>query len=74
MLPRAVIPKGKLSVTYVFGVSSKAADIDNGVKTFQDIIAEYYEFNDNVIYELHVKKEDVKKGEEFIEFEITHYE
>lgn len=60
----------KLSVIYIFGVSSKASDGDNCIKAFQDILAEKYGFNDNQIYKWDVKKEIVKKGEEFIWFDI----
>lgn len=70
ILPRIKIPKGKLSITYIFGVSSKAADIDNGIKALQDSIAENYGFNDRIIYHLNVTKVDVAKGKEFIEFHI----
>lgn len=69
-LPYLKIPKGKLSVHYIFGVSSKLADIDNGIKAFQDALCEKYNFNDRDIYELRAEKKIVKKGEEYIKFEI----
>jgi len=71
-LPRNIkIPKtGKLSVFYEFGVSSKLADIDNGIKAFQDALCEKYGFNDRDIYELRAEKKIVKKSEEYIAFEI----
>jgi Holliday junction resolvase RusA-like endonuclease len=62
---------GKLSVRYVFGVSSKNSDGDNLIKVFQDALADCYGFNDKRIYEWHVKKVDVPKGSEFIEFDIS---
>ena len=74
LAPRMTIPKGKLAVRYVFGVSSKASDGDNLVKCLQDALAEAYGFNDNMIYRWEFKKVDVKRGEEFIEFEIISYE
>lgn len=61
---------GKLSLLLRFGLSSKNADIDNPVKPFLDILQKKYGFNDRQIYELTIKKEDVAKGSEFIEFEI----
>jgi len=64
------IPKGKLSVRYEFGVSSKGSDGDNLIKCFQDSLARRYKFNDNRIYQWEVEKVDVKKGEEYIGFEI----
>lgn len=71
ILPKMVVPRGPLSVSYVFGVSSRAADGDNLIKAFQDCIADQYGFNDRVIYEWHIRKVDVAKGEEFIEFQLS---
>lgn len=73
LLPKLKIKNGKLSVKYIFGVSSKGADGDNLIKCFQDTIAEKYRFNDNKIYKWDVEKIDVKKGQEYIEFEISSY-
>lgn len=67
------VPQGKLSVKYIFGCSSKGSDGDNLIKAFQDCLAEIYGFNDNKIYKWIVEKVDVKKGEEFISFEINKY-
>ena len=61
---------GKLKLDICFGLSSKSGDIDNPVKPFIDILQKKYNFNDKNIYELLVKKQDVKKGEEFIKFEF----
>jgi Holliday junction resolvase RusA-like endonuclease len=69
--PILSVPEGKLKVKYVFGVSSKNSDGDNLIKCLQDALAEKYGFNDKMIYKWEVEKVDVKKGEEFIEFEIT---
>lgn len=60
--------KNKLKIT--FGFSSKASDIDNPVKPFMDILQKRYGFNDKTVYQLEIKKEDVKKGEEYVDFEI----
>lgn len=73
ILPKIDVPEGKLEVKYVFGVSSKGSDGDNLVKAFQDCLSEAYRFNDNKIYKWNFEKVDVKKGEEFIEFEILSY-
>ena len=59
----------KLSIT--FGYSNKLNDIDNGLKPLIDILQKKYNFNDRYIYELNVKKEIVKKGEEFILIKFT---
>lgn len=74
MLPKMRVPEGKLAVRYVFGLSSKNADGDNLIKAFQDCLSETYGFNDKMIYAWDVRKVDVKKGEEFISFEIKEYE
>jgi Holliday junction resolvase RusA-like endonuclease len=65
------VPEGKLEITYRFGVSSKASDLDNCVKSFQDTLAEAYGFDDRKIYKIQMEKIDVKKGDEFIEFEVN---
>lgn len=69
-LPKMKIPDGRLSVSYEFGVSSPRSDGDNLIKATQDIIAEKYGFNDNRIYEWHIKKVVVGKGEEYVGFSI----
>lgn len=73
LLPKIIVPKGKLALMYRFGMSSKLSDADNGVKAFQDCLAEVYGFNDRVIYKISIEKIDVPKGKEFIEFEISPY-
>jgi len=73
LLPMITLPKGKLKVSYVFGVSTKNSDGDNLVKCFQDCLANKYAFNDNQIYKWEIEKVLVPKGEEFIDFEIEEY-
>src|SRR5580698_10546066 len=70
-LPKLVLPRGRLSVSYTFGVSSKSADGDNLVKAFQDALAEKYGFNDRDIYRWEVEKRIVPKGKEYVAFELT---
>ena len=70
LLPPLIIPKGKLKVRYEFGVSSKASDGDNLIKSFQDTICEKYGFNDRDIYRWEVEKKIVPKGKEYAAFEI----
>ena len=70
ILPKLKVPKGRLQVEYIFGVSSKGSDGDNLIKAFQDCLSEIYGFNDNQIYSWKIAKVIVKKGEEFIEFKI----
>ena len=70
LLPNIDVPTGKLEVHYIFGLSNKNNDYDNCIKQFQDIISKKYDFNDNKIYRAVIEKVDVKKGCEYIEFEI----
>lgn len=72
VLPKLKIPEGKLLLEYVFGLSSKNCDIDNPIKPFTDILQKHYNFNDKQIYKMVSEKVDVKKGEEFVRFNITH--
>lgn len=67
-LPKIEVPQGKLKLEIVAGLSSRNADIDNVAKIFIDCLQKKYGFNDRDIYELNLKKEIVKKGEEFIKF------
>ena len=71
LLPKLKIPQGRLFLRLTVGYSSKGSDIDNCIKPFLDILQEKYEFNDNRVYLLEVAKEDVKKGEEFIDWDIS---
>ena len=73
ILPKLTVPEGRLKLTITFGLSNKNADVDNPVKCFVDCLQKKYGFNDRHIYELLVRKLDVKNGEEFIEFEIKKY-
>ena len=64
------IPSGELTVGIVWGFSSRASDVDNPTKPFIDVLQKKYGFNDKQIVNLILKKEYVKKGEEFIAFTI----
>ena len=70
LLPKMKVPKGKLGIEFIFGVSSKNSDTDNLIKCTMDSMATKYGFNDKVVYEIHVVKDDVKKGKEYIAFDI----
>ena len=75
MLPKKCkIPKGELELNIKWGFSSKLSDLDNPIKPFLDILQKKYGFNDSRVYKATIEKEIVKKGFEFIEFEIKHYE
>jgi len=66
----SVPDKTPLKLMLCIGVSSKNQDLDNVCKPFLDILQKNYGFNDRYIYEIELKKEDVPKGEEYIEFEV----
>ena len=63
--------KRDLSVHLTFGFSSTLSDIDNPLKPTLDVLQKKYGFDDKQIFELQVKKEIVKKGDEFIELTIN---
>jgi Holliday junction resolvase RusA-like endonuclease len=64
------VSDGELELDITFGLSNRAADIDNPLKCFIDVLQKKYGFDDKMIYRLIVNKVITKKGEEFIEFEI----
>lgn len=70
MLPPLKIPKGPYKLDIIFGMSMMS-DLDNPLKPMIDILQKKYKFNDREIMEMQVKKVIVKKGQEFIEFELT---
>ena len=73
-LPPLNVPKNiKLELIIHVGFSSKGSDLDNVSKPFLDILSKKYRFNDNQIYKLIMTKEIVKKGDEFIEFNINEF-
>ena len=73
-LPLITIPAAPYHIKLTFGLSSKLADYDNPVKPFQDILQKRYKFDDRDIYKATIGKVLTKKGNEFIEFKIEHYE
>ena len=75
LLPKLEIPKGYLEIYFEFGLSAFIlSDWDNPIKTAQDVISKKYGFNDNIIVKGIVKKVKVKKGQEYIKFNIKKYE
>jgi len=69
-LPKKTYEIEKTHIFIEFGLSSKNADIDNPVKCFIDCLQKKYGFNDKSIYKMTVQKVDVKKGDEYIRFEL----
>jgi len=70
LLPDLDIPEGNLRLTMMVGFSNAQSDIDNVAKPFIDILQKRYKFNDKRIYQLIMNKEIVKKGSEYIDFEL----
>lgn len=70
LLPKINISDVPMSLTITFGFSSVASDVDNPVKCFVDCLQKKYGFNDKNIYRLILIKELVKKGDEYIDFNI----
>ena len=74
LLPKKYkVPLGMLEIRLRWGFSSKLSDFDNPIKPFTDILQKKYDFNDRRIFRAIIEKVIVKKGEEFIEFEILKY-
>lgn len=74
ILPKLKIPHGLLELHLVFGFSSPLSDFDNPVKPFVDCLQKKYKFNDKLIKRAIIDVCNVKKGQEFIVFDITPYE
>jgi len=70
ILPQIKFPEPPFTVIYHVFYSSKASDIDNFLKAFNDCLQKKYNFNDNLIYHSRQTKHIVKKGEEKIQFSI----
>lgn len=72
LLPKTMLipDESNIKLAIEFGFSSKASDIDNCLKTFIDCLVKKYKVDDRFIYEMHVFKSIVKKGEEYIKFKI----
>ena len=70
-LPELELPeRGPLGLRLRAGLSNRAADLDNVVKPFLDILQANYGFNDNRIYFIEMTKVKVQKGEEYIAFSL----
>jgi len=65
------IPEGPLELHITWGFSNAASDLDNPAKLFIDCLQKKYGFDDKRITKLVLEKVKVKKGEEFIEWEVS---
>jgi hypothetical protein len=71
LLPKNIeLPEPPFQIEFTFGFSSKSSDWDNPIKPLQDVLAKKYKFNDKLIKRGIVSVVDVKKGDEFFQFEI----
>lgn len=71
-LPPGKLPNPPYRVYYEFGFSNKLCDFDNPCKPLGDILQKKYGFNDNEIYEAHIRKVIVRKGQEYVQVRIEH--
>jgi len=71
MLPKLIIPSKPFKISLEYGFSNKCSDIDNGIKPILDILVKKYGFDDRDIYEIDIKKVIVKKGSEYVKFDLT---
>jgi len=62
--------EGNLFILYEWGLSNAGFDIDNPIKPFQDILQTRYEFNDKRIVTMLVNKFKVKRGDEYVQFDV----
>jgi Holliday junction resolvase RusA-like endonuclease len=73
LLPKIEVPEGLMCIRLTFGFSSLGSDFDNAIKPFIDCMQKKYGFNDNRIKRAIIEVENVDKGDEFIEFELSDY-
>jgi len=73
LLPKMSIGVAPYSIILEFGLSNTNNDLDNNFKPFIDCLVKKYDFDDRQIYHLEATKVMVKKGEEYIKFELLHY-
>lgn len=71
------VPKNNVCLTdkpldlYIeVGLSSVLADLSNCVKGIEDIVSQYFEFNDRMVIDIQMKKYIVKKGDEYVKLKL----
>jgi Holliday junction resolvase RusA-like endonuclease len=70
-LPGMNIPKDTpLLLEIETGFSNQASDLSNILKAFEDILQKKYGFDDKWVYEIKMIKKLVKKGDEYISFDV----
>jgi len=71
-LPSMDIPKNTpLCLDLTVGFSNKASDLSNALKSFEDVLCKKYEIDDRWNYKIILTKKIVKKGNEYILFNIS---
>jgi Holliday junction resolvase RusA-like endonuclease len=73
LLPRGSVPAGKLTLTVEVGFSNPGSDVDNIIKPLLDILQKKYRFNDSTVYQIVAQKVDVRKGCEYIKWDLEPY-
>lgn len=72
LLPKIKVDtESKLRLDIEVGFSSARSDLDNFLKPLIDIMQKKYGFNDCNIYELHITKAIVKKGQDYMKITIN---
>lgn len=74
LLPAGKAPEPPYEIYLRFGFSSLSSDFDNCIKHFTDCLQKKYGFNDKQIHRAVIEKVLVKKGKEFIQWELLHLE
>ncbi len=70
-LPQLDIPQNEPLILLIrVGFSSRASDLSNILKPLEDILCKKYGIDDKWNFEIHLYKEIVTKGEEYIEFKL----
>ena len=57
---------GNLNFVMIVGFSSSLSDLSNSVKAIEDILKDYFDFDDRQIVEIHLHKRLVNKGDEYM--------
>jgi Holliday junction resolvase RusA-like endonuclease len=70
-LKKDKMPESKPYKLYlVAGLSNSNADLDNICKPILDLLQKKYNFNDRDVSEIHMKKNKVEKGKEYVYIQI----
>lgn len=69
--PDPVSLKGNLVLSMEVGFSSPLSDLSNAIKSTEDVLAEYFSFNDRMIVSIKMNKYLVNKGSEYMIIKIN---